>query len=221
MTTRTNFDESLNKLHVLMIEMGALCEQAIADVSDALMTGDREKAQNVIDHGDELDQMERSIERLCMNLLLLQQPVARDLRQISSALKMITDIERIGDQAEDIAEFVLQVDFHNIFLEEELRKMAGDTQKMVNESIDAYVKKDLSLAKKVIEYDDVIDLQFEKIKDAIIRRIAAGNGGHLERLDSERAIDLLMVAKYYERIGDHATNIAEWVEFSITGVREK
>ncbi len=210
---RSRFDGQLALLNKELITMGSLCEEAITLVLEALCGGNVEAAKKVTAMDDEIDQMERDIEALCLKLLLQQQPVARDLRQISAALKMITDMERIGDQAEDIAEIIT-------FLQGRtrdnlrIRKMAEATMKMVKDSVDAYVKKDIALAESVIAYDDVVDNYFNEEKTSLIGQIAVNPE------DGEYALDLLMIAKYFERIGDHAANIAEWVMFSITGTRQ-
>lgn len=212
---RNRFDEQLELLNVELIRMGALCEDAISYASRTLM-GEGDFAQEVYTTDREIDQKERDIENLCMRLLLQQQPVARDLRQVSSALKMISDMERIGDQASDIAEIC---GFVKDFAEEmesrlHIRDMAEATMKMVTRSIDSFVKKDLNIAKDVILYDDVVDSLFGKVKQELIGILGQGQ---MDEEKSEFCIDMLMVAKYFERIGDHATNIAEWVEYSITG----
>ena len=211
---RSRFDEQLALLSREMIEMGALCERVIALSVKALEAGDTKLAASVAPVDAEIDQKERTIESLCLRLLLQQQPVARDLRQISAALKMITDMERIGDQAEDIAEIVPFLGVRGAEDLGILREMAQMTIKMVTESVDAYVKCDIMLARKVVADDDAVDACFSRVKSRLIERIAAApdEGG--------RALDLLMVAKYFERIGDHAVNIAEWVAFSIMGVHD-
>ena len=209
---RSRFDEQLALLNRELIEMGSLCEEVIALASRALTEGDRELAAKVAPLDEEIDQKERAIESLCLKLLLQQQPVARDLRQISAALKMITDMERIGDQADDISEIIIYLDGRTAEYDDLLRSMARATIKMVTESVDAYVKHDTILAEKVIADDDTVDDYFEQVKRALIGKIAANPD------DGEYALDLLMIAKYFERIGDHAVNIAEWVIFSITGV---
>ena len=208
---RSRFDEQLNTLNTEMIEMGALCEEAIALASKALTTGNVALAENVAAISSDIDHKERDIESRCMKLLLQQQPVARDLRQISAALKMITDMERIGDQAEDIAEIITYLEGKTAEETVHIRDMAAETISMVTNSVDAYVKKDTELAKSVIAHDDKVDEYFDRIKGSLIKMIAENpeNG--------EYALDLLMIAKYFERIGDHATNIAEWVIFSVTG----
>lgn len=208
---RNRFDEQLALLNKMLIEMGALCENVISLSAKALIDGDVELAKKVGPIDEEIDQMERDIESICLKLLLQQQPVARDLRQISAALKMITDMERIGDQADDIAEIIT---FLNGRTREEctdIRLMAEATIKMVTDSIDAFVKHDITIAEAVISHDDTVDSYFDRIKQSLIGMIAENSA------DGEYAIDLLMIAKYFERIGDHAVNIAEWVLFSITG----
>ena len=197
---RNKFDEQLLQLNHEMIEMGALCEEVIALSSQALTEGDTALAAKVAPLDSEIDHKEREIENLCLKLLLRQQPVARDLRQISAALKMITDMERIGDQAEDIAEIVAFLDGRQAENDVLLKEMAKAVIQMVTESVDAYVKCDIMLAKKVIAADDVVDEQFARVKQSLIGKIAA------DPADGEYALDLLMIAKYYERIGDHATN---------------
>ncbi len=209
---RSRFDEQLELLNKELLEMGALIEHAIESASQALINQDVEAANKAIEFDKEVDQKEKDIESLCLKLLLQQQPVARDLRLISAALKMITDMERIGDQAADISGIVIYLAGAPYIKKlEHLPQMANAAIKMVSGSIDAYVKKDLELAKTVIEMDDIIDRLFEIVKNELIEHIhdKTENGG--------QAMDLLMVAKYFERIGDHAQNIAEWVEFSITG----
>ena len=211
---RSRFDEQLAQLHRELIEMGALCEEVIALSSQALTEGSGALAEKVAPLDHDIDRKERDIENLCLRLLLHQQPVAGDLRQISAALKMITDMERIGDQADDIAEIILSRGGRGLDADEALRDMARATIRMVSSSVDAYVKQDVDMAEKVIAADDVVDGYFDKIKGQLIERIAQGEG------DGEATLDLLMIAKYYERIGDHATNSAEWVEFSVTGVHK-
>ena len=212
---RYKFEEELEKLNEEMIEMGSLCENAIAMSARALLNGDAPLAEDVMDLQTRIDQEERNIEDLCLKLLLQQQPVATDLRVISSALKMVTDMERIGDQAADIAEIIAGT---QLTLPEEtlpIHSMAVETIRMVTESIDAFVQKDLSIAKTVIEYDDVVDNYFSKIKATLADQLIS------EKKDIEHMLDILMIAKYFERIGDHAVNIAKWVIFSIEGKREE
>ena len=212
---RNRFDEQLFELNREIIEMGAMCEEAIASASKALTTGDTELALSVKTNSSAIDQMERDIEGRCMKLLLHQQPVARDLRLISAALKMITDMERIGDQAEDIAEIVTFLNGHTMEGMELIEEMARETIEMVTSSVDAFVKKDVAMAKKVLERDDIVDDYFSRVKCDIISLIAEKSA------EGEFALDLLMIAKYFERIGDHATNIAEWVIYSVTGTHKE
>ena len=211
---RNRFDEQLLMLNKKMIEMGALCERVIELAEEALLEGDLESAKKVRTDGHEIDEMEREIESICLKLLLQQQPVAKDLRQISAALKMITDMERIGDQAEDIAEIIPYLNGRSGSDLSSFRQMAKTTSKMVTDSIDAYVKQNVELAKSVHRQDDIVDSCFSKVKQTLIKMISQ------TQTDGEYAIDLLMIAKYFERIGDHAVNIAEWVEFSVTGVHK-
>ena len=211
---RDLFQEQLNELKRELTVMGASCEEIIALASQALTGWDAELVQKVNTIGGQIDESERTIETICMKLLLRQQPVARDLRQISAALKMITDMERIGDQAEDIVEIVPFMNAHPDEKYPKIREMAKAAQSMVTEAVDAYVKQDLKLARKVMAHDDVVDDYFTQVKNGIIDIIAA------EPSQGEYALDLLMIAKYFERIGDHCTNIAEWVEFSVTGVHK-
>ena len=212
---RNRFDEQLFEMNRELIEMGAMCEEAIASAVKALTKNDKELAENVKKAGSLIDQMERDIESRCMKLLLHQQPVARDLRAISAALKMITDMERIGDQAEDIAAMVLYTADHNMEDFDVIEEMAKETVKMVTDSVDAFVQKDVELAQDVIKRDDIVDNYFSKVKYDIIKLIAEN------RTDGELALDLLMISKYFERIGDHATNIAEWVIYSVTGMHKE
>lgn len=209
---RNKFETQLEELNRELIHMGALVEESIDSAVKALCNQDKEEARKAIASDRKIDYKEKEIEDLCLKLILQQQPVARDLRQISAALKMITDMERIGDQAADISDIA-------IFLAEEkyiksletIPEMAGATIRMVTGSIDAFVKSDLDLARSVIESDDIVDDLFVKVKDDLIGLV------HQNPENGRQAMDLLMVAKYFERIGDHAVNIAEWVVFSITG----
>ena len=212
---RNRFDEQLFDLNREIIEVGAMCEEAIASAVKALSSGDIALAEKVRTNSGAIDQMERDIEGRCMKLLLHQQPVARDLRLISAALKMITDMERIGDQAEDIAEIVTFLNGHTMEDIALIEEMARATIEMVTESVDAFVKKDIDLAQRVIVKDDIVDDYFSKAKCDIISMIAE------KSTDGEFALDLLMIAKYFERIGDHATNIAEWVIYSVTGTHKE
>ncbi len=212
--TRSRFDEQLELLNRELIEMGALCEQVISMAARALMSGDTKLAAQITPLDGEIDQMERDVESRCLKLLLQQQPVAKDLRQVSAALKMVTDMERIGDQASDIAEIIGFL--HGRGGEDcaFIGQMGEATIRMVSGSIDAFVRRDTKLADEVIAHDDIVDAYFLKVKTALIQYIAASPD------DGEYALDLLMIAKYFERIGDHAVNIAEWVLFSVTGVHK-
>jgi phosphate transport system protein len=209
---RNRFDTQLDQLNTELIMMGSLVEASINNAIKALIEQDKELAKQIIRGDREVDEKEKEIENLCLKLLLQQQPVAKDLRLISAALKMITDMERIGDQAADISEIAVYLaDGPFIKKLETIPQMAEETIKMVSGSIDAFIRRDLELAESVIEADDVVDDLFVTVKEDLFQLIREnpGNGG--------QAMDLLMIAKYLERIGDHATNIAEWVRFSITG----
>ena len=209
---RNRFDEQLGQLNNHLLEMGALIERSIENATQAMVDRDVEKAKSAIAADEEINQKERDIESLCFKLLLQQQPVAKDLRLISSALKMITDMERIGDQAADIAGIVSY-----IASEPEIKGLAHLSQMgqnaiiMVRGSLDAYVRKDLDLARTIMGMDDAIDVLFDIVKDELIDHIRSDASA------GSQAVDLLMIAKYYERIGDHAQNIAEWVEYALTG----
>ena len=212
---RSHFDEQLSLLNRAMIEMGSLCEEAIALAAKALTEGRTSLAAEVVPLASALDRKERDIEALCLKLLLQQQPVAQDLRQISAALKMITDMERIGDQAEDIAEIITFLDGRTIEDGLQIAEMAKATIQMVTGSVDAYVRQDVKLAQEVIDQDDIVDNFFDNTKHSLIELIAR------KPEDGEYALDLLMISKYFERIGDHATNIAEWVIFAVTGIHKE
>ncbi len=208
---RKRFDEQLEELNLSLIEMGALCEDAINLAVGAFLNNDVSGIQGKFSLEEAIDQKEKEIEALCLKLLLQQQPVASDLRIISSALKMISDMERIGDQAEDIAEITKHIKDYDAISTLHIEDMATATIKMVTESIESYVKKDFELAQAVIDYDDVVDDLFRRVKDELTRIIITDNSR------GEYCLDVLMIAKYFERIGDHATNIAEWVQFALTG----
>lgn len=208
---RNRFDQQLEKLNVELVTMGALCEDALTYAIKALFDRESDMAERAEEAEKQIDQMERDIESICMRLLLQQQPVARDLRVISSALKMIGDMERIGDQAADIAEIVKYLDEEEVPNLGNLREMSDFAAGMVTASINSFVRQDLDLARKVILDDDVVDGYFEKVKEVLIGLIAEGDR------DGAFLLDILMIAKYIERVGDHATNIAEWVVYSITG----
>ena len=212
---RNQFDRQLALLNEELIKMGALCEEAISLAARSLASENAALAYKVASVDREIDDMERSIEALCLKLLLQQQPVATDLRVISAALKMITDMERIGDQAEDIAEIVTYLNGRTAEECVQIRQMADETRKMVSESVNAYVRQDISLAHAVLAHDDIVDNYFDTVKNNLIDMIASNPA------DGEYALDLLMIAKYFERIGDHATNIAEWVVFSVTGIHKE
>ena len=209
---RSRFDEQLTQLNNSLIDMGALVERAIARATKALISQDADTASKIIDGDAVIDKKEKDIESLCLRLILNQQPVARDLRQISTALKMITDMERIGDQAADISELCIFLSAQEYIKKlEHIPQMAEAIIKMVTDSINAFVKKDLELAQAVIDYDDVVDNLYITVKKDLIELV------HADVKNGEQAFDLLQISKYYERIGDHAVNIAEWVIFSITG----
>lgn len=208
---RNRFDRQLLRLNDELIIMGALCEEAISAAAKYLAEGDESLKENIIETDRQIDGKERDIEDLCMRLLLCQQPVAKDLRTVSSALKMISDMERIGDQASDVAEIAGFVTKSGIGSKVHIADMARATIKMVTESIESFVKKDVSAAESVIKHDDVVDGLFEEVKNELISAVKD------ETDNAEALIDLLMIAKYFERIGDHAENIAEWVIYSITG----
>ena len=211
---RTSFDEQLALLNRRLIEMGALCEDAISASMRALAE-EPEAAEKTKNIEREIDHAEREIEALCMKLLLQQQPVARDLRAISSALKMISDMERIGDQASDIAEIMRYIHDDDITGTTHLAQMAKAAGRMVTSSVDSFVRRDLGLARQVQDDDDAVDALFDTVKQELVARIRQ------EPLRGSECLDLLMIAKYLERIGDHAVNVAEWVEYSITGVHAK
>ena len=210
---RNRFDRQLEELHVELIEMGSMCEDVIRKTSKLLQSGDAKVAKEIRKEDSNIDEQERLVESLCLKLLLQQQPVAKDLRKVSAALKMITDMERIGDQASDLAEIIETTDFSVPTNDVKLAKMAETTIAMVTESIDAYVKQDLELVREVIARDDEVDDLFLEVRQEIADDM-------VEAGDPMSSLDLLMIAKYFERIGDHATNIAEWVEFSITGTHK-
>ena len=210
---RSRFEAQLHELNNEIITMGAMVESAIAAAARALENRDVALATQVAGSDSAVDTKEREIEQLCLKLLLQQQPVASDLRMISAAMKMITDIERIGDQAADIAELTLLLcQQEGLLSAKKLKDMARATIHMVSGAIDAFVRRDLHLAREICEYDDIVDRQFDEIKADLVDAIREN------RDIGETAIDEIMIAKYFERIGDHATNIAEWVEYSITGV---
>lgn len=207
---RTKFDEQLFQLNQEMMHMGTMIEEAIQKAIEALVKQDVEIAKQILNGDEEVDREQKRIENICFNLLMQQQPVAKDLRVISAAMKMVTDMERIGDHAADIAEVTMMMANHPYIEKLELiNQMASETTMMLIQSIEAYVEKDMEKAQAVIKHDDVVDELFDKVKQKLIQMI------HKNPEDGEQATDLLLVAKYFERIGDHATNIAEWVIFSL------
>lgn len=207
---REHFEKELSKLSNALVEMGALCEDAISCAVKYLLKNDAQMKKNAAEAEKQIDQKEREIETMCMRLLIQQQPVATDFRMITSALKMISDMERIGDQALDIAEIAEYVT-DDIKSKINIKEMAETTVKMVMNSVDSYVRKDIGIANSVIGLDDTVDALFDKAKSELINVIRTENE------NAEGLLDLLMVAKYFERIGDHAENIAEWVIFAVTG----
>nr|WP_325303191.1 phosphate signaling complex protein PhoU [uncultured Dysosmobacter sp.] len=209
---RNKFEEQLEQLHVELIRMGALCEDAISAAAEALLERDAKLAAAAEEAEREIDQKEREVENLCLKLLLQQQPVARDLREISAALKMISDLERIGDQAADIAEMTSHVRLPEGDRAPHIADMARAVIRMVTDSVDSFVKRDLTLARQVCAADDRVDELFDQVRRELTELISA------DPTRGEQGLDLLMVAKYLERIGDHATNVAEWVEYSLTGM---
>lgn len=209
---RSRFDEQLEQLNKELITMGMLCEDAIEKAAQALLSGDRALAGTLPELQSRVNHKEREIESICLRLLLHQQPVARDLRTVSAALKMVTDVERIGVQSTDIADIITKSKLQEVESDSlPIRDMATAVIKMVSDSLDAFVKKDMKIAQDVVKYDDVVDGYFNDMKRALIERLKEADS------DGESILDLLMIAKYFERIGDHAVNIAKWVQFSITG----
>lgn len=212
---RSRFDQQLMQLNEMLVQTGELCEQAISQTMVALSSSSDEIAREVIRADAQIDQMERDIEHLCLKLLLQQQPVAGDLRQVSAALKMITDMERIGDQAADIAEIVKSTDMSLVRGFPKIPQMAAKTSEMVHDAVRSFVDRDLALATATQAADDAVDRMFDEVATEMIDFIV-----HADAADAQKAIDVIMIAKYLERIGDHATNIAEWVDFAITGVHD-
>lgn len=212
---RNKFDRQLAQLNTELITMGALCEEAITNAVKYLTDNNESNKKMCLEADRQIDEKERDIETLCIKLILQQQPVAKDLRIVSSALKMISDMERIGDQASDIVEIAPYVAKKGTLGETHIREMAEAAIKMVSESIESFVQMNLDIAFLVIEHDDAVDGLFDKVKQELIKSIAEGHS------DAEALIDLLMIAKYFERIGDHAENIAGWVIYSITGKHRK
>ena len=213
---RSRFDEQLSQLNAVLFDMGTMIEYAIESCAGALMNMDGALAAKIVDFDHDVDRKERDIESLCLKLILHQQPIARDLRFISAALKMITDMERIGDQAADISEIVtMMLRGEPPRITGHFPDMAQATIGMVHSAVDAFVRRDLALARQVIADDDIVDRLFDDVRSDLIALLAASPDR------GRQALDLLMIAKYFERIGDHATNIAEWVEFAITGIHKE
>lgn len=212
---RNKFDRQLSQLNTELVTMGALCEEAITNAVKYLTDNDDNNKMMCLNADRQIDEKERDIETLCLKLILQQQPVAKDLRIVSAALKMISDMERIGDQASDIVDIAPYVAKKGTLGETHIREMAEATIKMVSESVESFVKMNLDIAYLVIEHDNIVDDLFDKVKKELIKSIAGGQD------DAEALMDLLMIAKYLERIGDHAENIAEWVIYSITGMHQK
>ena len=224
---RAAFDEQLQTLEQELVQMGSLCESAIALSTKALSERDRAMARSVGEISARIDEKERQIESMCLRLLLQrqieslcmklylrQQPVASDLRTVSAALKMVTDLERIGDNSGDIAEIVAQAPEASALDAEDVKDMARAVIQMVTDSVDAFVTKSVASARAVVDYDDIVDICFSRVKERLFRTLRAGEPA------GEQALDMLMVAKYLERIGDHAANVAKWVIFSVTGEKE-
>lgn len=207
---RNRFGEQLQQLNEQLTQMGAMCENVISMAAKAIEEEKKELISKILETDAKIDETEREIEDLCMRLLLQQQPVAGDLRMISSALKMISDMERIGDQASDIAEILKFIGVGEAKSKLHINDMAKATIKMVTDSVESFVHRDDELAREVVRYDDVVDELFLKIKKELTELIKSGEQS------GEFCLDLLMIAKYFERIGDHATNIAQWVIYSIT-----
>lgn len=212
---RSRFDQQLMQLNEMLVQTGELCERAISQTMVALSGCSDEIACKVIRADAHIDRMERDIEHLCLKLLLQQQPVAGDLRRVSAALKMITDMERIGDQAADIAEIVKSTDMSLVREFPKIPQMAAKTAEMVHDAVKSFVDRDLALATVTQAADDAVDNMFDEVTAEMIDFIV-----HADAADAQKAIDVIMIAKYLERIGDHATNIAEWVDFAITGVHD-
>ena len=211
---RNNFDRQLENLNIELIKMGALCEEAISLVAKVMENASESLRLKIFEIDSGIDEKEREIEALCMKLLLQQQPVAKDLREISSALKMISDMERIGDQASDIGEILAFIKDSGTVGKVHISDMAKATIKMVTDSVESFVHKDIDMAIAVAKYDDVVDELFKKVKSEITVLVSK------DISEAEYGLDLLMIAKYFERIGDHAVNIAEWVMYSINGIHK-
>ena len=210
---RERYMEQLKKLHEELMQMGYLCQKAIGLAVDGMLTEDEESCRQAILLAKETDESEKTVENLCLKMILQQQPVANELRKISAGLKMVTDLERMGDQAEDIGEIALGHNIGKWASKVELDAMAKEAISMVHKCVKAYVDSDLDLAREVIAQDDVVDGYFDSIKEKLISMLDEDKTGAY-------IVDVLMVAKYLERIGDHAVNVGEWVEYAITGVHK-
>ena len=209
---RKQYDLELDELNTLLIKMAATVEQAVSDAMTALKNRDKDMAISVSDNDRDVDRMERQIEDMCLMLLLKQQPVAGDLRFISAALKIITDLERIGDHAQDICEISLTMDDKPLSVTTDLiTRMFEESTAMIKMAVDAFITKDEDLATQCINHDDVVDDLFVQVRENLIHKLQSGQD------DPEESVDLLQIAKYLERVGDHAQNIGEWVVFSLTG----
>ena len=212
MTARQSFDSELERLNNELIRMGGMIEEAIGNAISAFKNQDKELARQVIEFDSVVDEIEKAIDARCLSLILRQQPVARDLRAITTALKMVTDMERIADAAADIAEISLRLEGEHIYtVVEHIPKMAEIASAMVNEAVSAFVRDDVEMAKQIMDRDDEVDALFDAVKDELMRTVREGSE------NSDKVVDFLMIAKYLERIGDHAVNICEWVEFHETG----
>lgn len=208
---RSQYLMKLESLDEELVKMGAMCEESIASATYALLQQQPDLLETTLENYRLIHQKGRDVENLCMKLLLREQPVASDLRRISSALKIVYDMSRISDQASEIAQIILQIDSEKVLCKEAIKAMAEDTLKMVTNSIDAFVKKDLDLSQSVVSSDDVIDQSYVKIKKNLIQLLSENQN------DAELCVDLLLITKYLERIADHACNIAKWVVYTITG----
>ena len=213
MTLRISFEQELENLNDALTDMGTKVERVIERTFEAFRNNDREALQKIIRGDGEVDRMEEGIESQCLSLMLRQQPVARDLRHISMALKVVTDLERIGDHAVDIAELALRLDQKDAeAMVGYLPEMVENVKTMLRESIEAFVKKDVELAHSMESRDDIIDGLFNRVKQEVARMLKE------DATESDKVVDLLMIAKYLERIGDHAVNVCEWTEFFDTGL---
>lgn len=208
---RNQYLMKLESLDEELVKMGAMCEESIASATYALLQKDAQLLETTLENYRLIHQKGRDVEGLCMKLLLREQPVASDLRRISSALKIVYDMSRIGDQANEIAQIILQINAEKVLCKDGIKNMAKDTLKMVTNSIDAFVKKDLGLSESVISSDDKIDQSYASIKKNLVQLLSENQN------DAELCVDLLLIAKYLERIADHACNIAKWVVYTITG----